>query len=173
MTNGRIFLVCSTSGISALCFAKNFSFFSCTERMAKRMQEKSEENRIVAKSRPTAMNLTSSVATNSSPVNSPIASRSPVILKASSRQVGLSGRPDANTDSILTERRVPKDGKGMLNCSSAPKNLWQLNTKDVQKILKFQKTQNQKVEFGHIISVYHQTVYLTERPCLAVRGCVV
>ena len=71
-----------------------FNLISCTERMAKRMQEQSEENRIVAKSRPTAMNLTSSVATISSPVNSPIASRSPGILKASSRQVGLSGRPD-------------------------------------------------------------------------------
>ena len=65
--------------------------------MAKRMQGQSEENRIVAKSRPTAMNLTSSVPTCSSSVNSPNASKSRGILKASSRQVGLSGRPDAST----------------------------------------------------------------------------
>ena len=65
--------------------------------MAKRMQEQPEENKIVAKSRPTAMNLTSSVTASSSSVNSPIASRSPGIGKASSRQVGLSGRPDAST----------------------------------------------------------------------------
>ena len=39
------------------------------------MQEQREENRMVAKSRPTAMNLTSSVPTNSSSVNSPTASR--------------------------------------------------------------------------------------------------
>ena len=44
------------------------------------------------------MNLTSSVATSSSSVDSPIASRSPGILKASSRQVGLSGKPDASTN---------------------------------------------------------------------------
>ena len=44
------------------------------------------------------MNLTSSVVSSSSSVNSPIASRSPGILKASSRQVGLSGRLDANAN---------------------------------------------------------------------------
>ena len=66
--------------------------------MAKRMQEQSEEYRIVAKSRPMVMNLTSSVATSSSSVNSPTALRSLGILKASSRQVGLSGRPDASAN---------------------------------------------------------------------------
>ena len=44
------------------------------------------------------MTLTCSVAASSSSVNSPIASRSPGILKASSRQVGLSGRPDASAN---------------------------------------------------------------------------
>ena len=78
------------SHFSSLCCAKNFSLNSCTERMAKRMQEQSKENRIVAKSRPTAMNLTSSVAAISSSANSPIASRSTEVLKASSRQVGSS-----------------------------------------------------------------------------------
>ena len=43
------------------------------------------------------MNLTSYVASSSSSVNSPIASRSLGVLKASSRQVGLSGRLDAST----------------------------------------------------------------------------
>ena len=78
------------SQFSSLCCAKNFSLISTiTERMAKRMPEQPEENSIVAKSRPTAMNLTSSVAASSSAVKSPT-SRSPGILKASSRQVGLS-----------------------------------------------------------------------------------
>ena len=87
------------SHFSSLCCAKNLSLLSCiTERMAKRMQEQSEGNRIVAKSRPTVMNLTSSVAKSCSSVNSPIAPRSPEILKASSRQVGFSGRPDASTN---------------------------------------------------------------------------
>ena len=88
--------------------------------MAKRMPEQSEENRIVAKSRPTAMNLTSVAASSS--VNSPIASSSLGVLKASSRQVGLSGRPDPSAYikiPIPTQRRVLKDGKVMLNCSSA------------------------------------------------------
>ena len=52
----------------------------------------------MAKSRPMVMNLASSVATRSSSVGSPIASRSPGILKASKRQVGLSGRPDASAN---------------------------------------------------------------------------
>ena len=60
MTDGTIFFICSTSAISALsAVPRIFSLNSCTESMAKRMQEQSEENRIVAKSRPTAMNLTS------------------------------------------------------------------------------------------------------------------
>ena len=57
--------------------------------MAKRMQEQKEVDRIVAKSKPTAMNLTSIVSTSSSSVNHPIASKSPGILKAST------GFPDA------------------------------------------------------------------------------
>ena len=60
--------------------------------MAKRMQEQKEENRVVAKSRPTATNMAVSVSTSSSFVNSPIASRSPGILQALSRQNGFSGR---------------------------------------------------------------------------------
>ena len=51
-------------------------------------EQKEKKNRIVAKSRSTAMTLVSSVPTSSSSVNSPIASRSPV---------GLSGKPGANT----------------------------------------------------------------------------
>ena len=66
--------------------------------MAKRMQEQKEENGIAAKSRPTAMTLVSSVPASSSSVNIPIASGSPGILKASSRQVGLSGNPGADTN---------------------------------------------------------------------------
>ena len=53
--------------------------------MAKRMQEQKEEDRIVAKSKPTAM--------SSSSVNSPIASESPGILEAST------GKPDARARS--------------------------------------------------------------------------
>ena len=135
------------------------------------MQEQSEENRIVAKSRLTAMDLTSSVAASSSPVNSPISSRSSGILKVSSRQVGLSGRldeimnqnsnPDAASSSqgwqrdaqqfFITGKQTCANGHGSELSESAGRtrqhretNLWQrwrLNTKDVQENSKFQKIQ--------------------------------
>ena len=81
----------------------------------------------MAKSRPKVMNLTSSVATSSSSVDSPIASRSPRILKVSSRQAGLSGRPDAsanknsNPDAASSSQGWQRDA----NCSSAQGNLQQ------------------------------------------------
>ena len=89
----------NSSHFSSLCCAKNLSLLRCiTDRMAKRMQQQSEENSIVAKSTPMVMNLTSSVATNSSSADSPIASRSLGIIKASCRQVGLSAMLDANAN---------------------------------------------------------------------------
>ena len=44
--------------------------------MAKRMQEQKEEERIVEKSKPTAMNLSSTVSASSSSAKDPIASKS-------------------------------------------------------------------------------------------------
>ena len=82
----------NNSHFSSPCCAKNFSLISCTKTMAKRMQEQKENNKIVAKSRPMAMNQAVSVSTGSSSVNNPIASKSPGILKASSRQIGSSGK---------------------------------------------------------------------------------
>ena len=85
------------------------------------MQEQSEENRVVAKSRPTAMDLTSSVAASSSSVNSPTASK--LQVECLDYKGGLM---QAHIKiPIPTQRRVLKDGKGMLNCSLAQGNLWQ------------------------------------------------
>ena len=64
------------SHFSSLCCAQNFSLTCCTKTMVKRLQEQKQDNRIVAKSKPTAMNLAVSVSTSSSTVNSPIASKS-------------------------------------------------------------------------------------------------
>ena len=50
---------------SSLSF-QNVSLTSCTRMVAKRMQEQEEDNRIVAKSTPTTMNLATSVSTSSS-----------------------------------------------------------------------------------------------------------
>ena len=87
--------------------------------MAKRMQEQKEEERIVAKSRPTALNLSSTVPASSSSANSPIASRIPGTIKASSRQIVSSGRlgerssensnPDAASSSQGRQRDAPLD----------------------------------------------------------------
>ena len=76
------------SQFSSLCCGQNSSLTSCSKTMAKRMQEQKEEDRIVATSKPTAMNLTSTVSTSFSSVNHPIASKSPGMLKAST------GKPD-------------------------------------------------------------------------------
>ena len=76
------------SHFSSLGCAQNFSLISCS-KMAKRMQERKEEDRVAAKSKPTAMNLTSTVSTSSSSVNHPIASKIPGRLKA------VAGKPDA------------------------------------------------------------------------------
>ena len=65
---------------SSICCSQNFRSTSCLETMAKRMQEEKEE-RIVAKSKPT-LNLVSHAATSSSTAQSPIASKSPGILRA-------------------------------------------------------------------------------------------
>ena len=81
--------VFNISHYSSLCCAQNFSLTSCTKTMAKRMQEQKEEDRIVAKSKPTAMKTTSTVSTSSSSVNHPIASKCLGILKASAK------KPDA------------------------------------------------------------------------------
>ena len=69
---------------SSLSCAQNFSFASRTKTMTK-ICKNSKENRIVAKSKPTTMNLAVSVSTSSSAVNSPIAWKSPRIFKASCR----------------------------------------------------------------------------------------
>ena len=62
------------SHFSSACCATNSSLTSCPKTMAKRMQEQKGEERIVAKSKSTAMNLSSHVRTSSSSAKSPIAS---------------------------------------------------------------------------------------------------
>ena len=73
---------------SSLRCTKSFSLISCIT-MAKRIQEQSEEERVVSKSRPAVMNMSSYLmSSSSSAASSPIASKSPVTF-------GASGRPGA------------------------------------------------------------------------------
>ena len=101
------------SHFSSLCCAQNFSLTSSTRTMAKRMPEQEGDNRIVAKSKPTTMNLAVSVSTSSSTVNSPIASKSPGVLKAPCRtEWSSTGKPDArdrNHDAASSSQGWQKD----------------------------------------------------------------
>ena len=77
--------------------------------MVKRMQEQKGEERIVAKSEPTTMNLAFADSTSFSTLQKPIASKSPGILKAPCQNDWTStGEPEARA-----QRRVLKDGKKM------------------------------------------------------------
>ena len=61
---------------------------SCSTKAKRIQDQKEEEQRVVSKSRPAAMNLSSVVATSSSTASSPIASKSPGMPTAS-------GKPDS------------------------------------------------------------------------------
>ena len=101
------------SHFSSICCSQNFSSTSCLETMAKRMQEEKGEEIIVAKSKPTTMNLAFSVSTSSSTVNSPIASKSPGTLKAPCRtdwsSTGKRDARDRNHDAASSSQGWQKD----------------------------------------------------------------
>ena len=78
----------NVSLFSSTCCVRNSSLISCTKTMAKRMQEQKEEEIIVAKSKPKAWSLFSTVSASSSSAKYPIALKSPGILR-------VSGKPDA------------------------------------------------------------------------------
>ena len=71
------------SHFSSTCCVKNSSLMSCPKTMAKRMQEQKGEERIVSKSMPMAINLSSIVSASSSSAKDPIASTGPTNLTAS------------------------------------------------------------------------------------------
>ena len=77
--------------------------------MAKSVQEQKEEDRVAAKSKPTTVNLTSTVSTSSSSVNHPIASKSPGILKASTRKPDARARRNSKTDAPTSSQGRLKD----------------------------------------------------------------
>ena len=83
------------SHFSSICCAKNYSLTCCTKTMAKKMQEQ-KRRRSVAKSKSTAMNLSSHVPTSSSSAKSLIASKSPGILTATGK---LDSRMRGNSES--------------------------------------------------------------------------
>ena len=91
------------SHFSSTCCAKNFSSISCAKTMAKRMLEQNGEERKVAKSKSTAMNLSSHVPTSSSSATSPIASKSPGIFTATGKLVSRM-RGNSESDAALSSQ---------------------------------------------------------------------
>ena len=88
------------SHFSSTCCAENSSLTRFPETMAKRMQEQKGEERSVAKSKSTAMYLSSLVPTSSSSAKSPIASKSPGILIASGKPESRMRR-NSESDAVL------------------------------------------------------------------------
>ena len=93
------------SHLSSRCCAQHFSLTSCF----KTMEDQKEGDRIVAKSKPTAMNLTSIVSTSSSSVNHPIASKSLGILKASTGKPDARARRNSKPDAASSSQGRLKD----------------------------------------------------------------
>ena len=102
------------SHFSLIYCSQKFSLASCTEAMAKRIQEQKGEEKIVAKSKPT-LNLASLVSANSSTVQSPITSKSPEILKAPCQNdwtsTGRLGAREFNQDAASSSQAWQKDSK--------------------------------------------------------------
>ena len=78
--------------------------------MAKRIQNQKDEERVVSKSRPAVMNMSSSfIATSSSAASSPIASKSPVMPMASVKLDGRMGVEPSSFDAAATSQVRLKD----------------------------------------------------------------
>ena len=122
MTNSTIFFIFQHQPFQLSLLWQKVQFdLAAPKGWRKGCKNNQKKNRIVAKSRPTAINLTSSVATSSSSVKDPIASRSPQILEASSRLVVLCWRLDASTnknsnpDEVSSSQGWPRDAQLFIN----------------------------------------------------------
>ena len=117
------------SHFSSTCCTKNFSLISCST-MAKRIQDQKEEERVVSKSRPAAMNLSSFIATSSSTASSPIASKSRGMPIASVKPYSRmsSNSVERTNRCTLHDQHVPLV-TGRSRCSGhGPFLLWRLDT---------------------------------------------
>ena len=100
------------SHFSSLCCAQNSNLISYTKKMAKRAHEHKEGDRIVAKSKPTAMNLTSTVSTSSSSVKQSDPVEEPGDTQSINRETWRDGKKKLNTrrsveSSRKAERCIP------------------------------------------------------------------
>ena len=98
----------NVSHFSSTCCTKNFSLISCST-MAKRIRNQKEEERVVSKSRPAVMDMSSYfIATSSSAASSPIASKCPGMPIASGTDNRMSVEP-SSFDAASTSQVRLKD----------------------------------------------------------------
>ena len=107
------------SHFSSTCCAKNSSSISCPNTTAKRMQEQQGEEVSVAKSKSTAMNLSSRIPTSSSSTKSPIASKSPGILPDQGNpESGMRGNSESDAVSSSQARLKDEHLGGLMDTST-------------------------------------------------------
>ena len=99
--------LCNISHFSSICCAQNFQLEQLLQNDGEEDSRIKEEDRSVAKSSPMAMNLASTVSTNSSSVKHPIASKSPGVLKEHVQRNLARGQEEIQNP---TQRRVLKGG---------------------------------------------------------------
>ena len=153
--------------------------------MAKRMQEQEGDNRIVAMSKPAAMNLAVSVSASSSTVHSPIASKSHGILKAPCRTDWSSTKKldvrDRNHDASSSSQGWQKDAfldvstgkpvateedqEHLIFLEDLESTQKTLSPQDIHEIQETQETRKPKAmtKIGHTISIFHQILCCTWR----------
>ena len=130
------------SHFSSTCCAKNSRLTSCPKKMAKRVQEQKDEERIVAKSRPTAMNLSSTVLASSSSAENLITSSDPGKLIAAGKPASRTrrnSRPDEAPSSQVKLKDVNLGGL-MDNCAGKP-----VATEENQVLWKFSESESWSV----------------------------
>ena len=143
---------------NSTCFAKNSSSISCPKTMAKRMPERKGEERCVAKSKSTAMNLSSYVPTSSSSAKSTIASKSPGILTATGETLSLQKEESGDADLSESETGSEEDvtGRPVAYKTAAVKPCAPIES-DCQGRPKVEKT-----ERFHNLHVFPATIHHTE-----------
>ena len=127
------------SNFSSTCCGKNSSFISCTNKMANRVQEQKKEERIVAKSRPRAMNLSSSVPASSSSAKKPIISSNPEKLMAAGKTASRTRRNSKPDEAPSSQVKLKDVYLGGLMDESAGKLV---ATEETQVLWAFSESQS-------------------------------
>ena len=162
------------SHFSSTCCTKNFSLISCST-MAKRIPNQKEEERVVCKSRPAVLDMSSYfIATSSSAASSPIASKSPGMPMASGRPDSRMSVEPSSFDAASTskKKKIQKTQTTLrLEPGTAKENLLPktielgrnpLHTEPVLQLTR--KVKSIWKRHGTTISVYRWTHCITWKP---------